>query len=446
MIPTYQGNNQASAQQTELIEIKDLAQLETLKKGLTDKCIALLFWADWHQPCHQLRDQFQEMIKVYKEVRFTWCNSDECQDLIDKFNVNEVPTLALIHPHKMNPEVIQNPSPDQLNSVIETQNEFYQKWFEEEKLKAFREIDDMVKNNPFFAFIKGSPEQPKCKFTRRLVEMFGKSQYKYKSFDILSDERIRQWLKFYSNWPTFPQIFLEGSFVGGVDIVTELIEGGEFEEMVPKVCKALPPLEEFQVLLNEHKVLALIQGSADVPQGENSQNLVNLLKSIGVKYVAIDLTQKEALAKALQEQGFNGSPTLYVNSQCLGDLDKLNQLHSDNKLVDLIPSENRVETLESRIVRIINQEKVMVFIKGPASSPYCGFSQRIVKTLNKYEGVKYGHFDILSDDTVREGLKKYSNWPTYPQLYVNGQLVGGIDIVEELDQENELDEVLRADK
>lgn len=49
----------------------------------------------------------------------------------------------------------------------------------------------MVKNYPFFAFIKGSPEAPKCKFTRKLVEMFGKSEYKYKTFDILADERIR---------------------------------------------------------------------------------------------------------------------------------------------------------------------------------------------------------------------------------------------------------------
>ena len=72
--------------------------------------------------------------------------------------MNEVPTLALIHPHKVNPDIYQNPSPDKLNSVIETQNEFYQKWFEEEKLKAFREIDDMVKSNPFFAFIKGTSD------------------------------------------------------------------------------------------------------------------------------------------------------------------------------------------------------------------------------------------------------------------------------------------------
>jgi glutaredoxin-related protein len=67
----------------------------------------------------------------------------------------------------------------------------------------------MVKSPPgFFLFIKGSPEAPKCKFTRKLLEMLGPKGYRFRHFDILKDERIRQWLKFYSNWPTFPQIFL----------------------------------------------------------------------------------------------------------------------------------------------------------------------------------------------------------------------------------------------
>jgi len=61
--------------------------------------------------------------------------------------------------------------------------------------------------------------------------------------------------------------------------------------------------------------------------------------------------------------------------------------------------------------------------------------------LNKYT-TDYGHFDILTDNEIREGLKKYSNWPTFPQLYVKGQLIGGIDIVQELDENAELEEVL----
>lgn len=81
--------------------------------------------------------------------------------------------MALFHPHKAAPEVIENPSPERLLSTIETQQEFYSKWFEEERAKAFREIEDLVVQSPqFLAFIKGSPQEPKCKFTRRLVESF----------------------------------------------------------------------------------------------------------------------------------------------------------------------------------------------------------------------------------------------------------------------------------
>ena len=81
-------------------------------------------------------------------------------------------------------------------------------------------------------------------------------------------------------------------------------------------------------------------------------------------------------------------------------------------------------------------------MKGVPSSPECGFSSRIVAILKKYDGLKYQHFNIFDDSELREALKKHSNWPTYPQLYVKGKLVGGIDIVQELDEEGDLEEVL----
>ena len=84
----------------------------------------------------------------------------------------------------------------------------------------------------------------------------------------------------------------------------------------------------------------------------------------------------------------------------------------------------------------------MLFMKGNPDDPQCGFSKRMVELLKKYVGSvipNYGHFDIYQDEPVRERLKKISNWPTYPQLYVNGQLVGGIDICQELDEEGELE-------
>lgn len=95
------------------------------------------------------------------------------------------------------------------------------------------------------------------------------------------------------------------------------------------------------------------------------------------------------------------------------------------------------EKRENKYEQLINKAPVMIFIKGSPQAPQCGFSRTLVDILNA-EGFQYDYFDILSDDAVRQGLKKYSNWPTYPQLYVRGELIGGLDIVQQLQEEGEL--------
>jgi glutaredoxin-related protein len=92
----------------------------------------------------------------------------------------------------------------------------------------------------------------------------------------------------------------------------------------------------------------------------------------------------------------------------------------ESKLLSVIPASCVTETLEARLKRLINQSHVMIFMKGSPSQAACGFSQRLVNLLSQYDGLDYGHFDIFKDEEVREGLKKYSKWPTYPQVYVDG--------------------------
>lgn len=84
----------------------------------------------------------------------------------------------------------------------------------------------------------------------------------------------------------------------------------------------------------------------------------------------------------------------------------------------------------------------MLFIKGTPQDPQCGFSQKIINIMSEYD-YQYGYFDILTDEEVRQGLKAYSKWQTYPQLYVKGEFVGGVDIISELHEENELDDELK---
>ena len=119
-------------------------------------------------------------------------------------------TIVVIHPEGSNkePELLLGLDPQSLTTLMENENKFYQTWYDDELKRASRDIESLLKQSPFFIFLKGSKEQPKCKFTRRLVELLAPFNYDFKTYNILEDPRIRLWLKSYSKWPTFPQIFI----------------------------------------------------------------------------------------------------------------------------------------------------------------------------------------------------------------------------------------------
>ena len=90
--------------------------------------------------------------------------------------------------------------------------------------------------------------------------------------------------------------------------------------------------------------------------------------------------------------------------------------------------EQAKEVLFARLAELVKAAPVMLFMKGTPSSPQCGFSRQLVSILRE-RSVKYGFFNILADEDVRQGLKEFAEWPTFPQLWVGGELVGGLDIV-----------------
>lgn len=94
--------------------------------------------------------------------------------------------------------------------------------------------------------------------------------------------------------------------------------------------------------------------------------------------------------------------------------------------------------LRQRMEALVSSKPVMLFMKGNPDVPRCGFSGKVVEALKNAGATDFGHFDILSDEAVRQGLKEYSQWPTYPQVYVNGELLGGCDIVLEMAENGEL--------
>jgi monothiol glutaredoxin len=94
-----------------------------------------------------------------------------------------------------------------------------------------------------------------------------------------------------------------------------------------------------------------------------------------------------------------------------------------------------------KIEAAVKSHRIFLFMKGVPTMPQCGFSNKVVQILSAYN-VEYGSFNVLDDLEVREAVKKYSNWPTFPQLYVDGELVGGADILTQLHNNSELASIL----
>ena len=93
---------------------------------------------------------------------------------------------------------------------------------------------------------------------------------------------------------------------------------------------------------------------------------------------------------------------------------------------------------EAQIKETVTTNDVVLFMKGTKEMPQCGFSSRVAGVLN-FMGVEYSDVNVLSDDSLRQGIKDFSDWPTIPQLYVKGEFVGGCDIITEMTLSGELD-------
>lgn len=339
-----------------LIEIGTEDELAKLMKDHQGCLFTLHFWASWAAQCEQMNAVLTELAKDSKlvHVKFVKVEAEELPDLCETYEVEAVPTFVLLKNGKVidriqganAPELTKKIRlysekelalpPSTPGSVEEVPAQADPTLPLEDRLRA------LVKRDPVLLFMKGSPNEPRCGFSKQVIKILDDQNVIFGHFDILKDDEVRQGLKTFSNWPTYPQLYVNGSLLGGLDVIKELIEEGEFLDQLPEDAKKKPEL-----------------------------------------------------------------------------------------------------SLEDRLKALISKEPVMIFMKGVPENPRCGFSKQLVGILQaEAPDVAYGHFDILGDEEVRQGLKTFSNWPTYPQIYVKGELVGGLDILKELQEAGELKDTL----
>ncbi|MBC8478923.1 MAG: Grx4 family monothiol glutaredoxin [FCB group bacterium] len=102
------------------------------------------------------------------------------------------------------------------------------------------------------------------------------------------------------------------------------------------------------------------------------------------------------------------------------------------------------DAMKSTVEKAINSNRVFLMLKGTPQSPRCGFSARVVKILSEHSA-DYSYFNVFDDPELMDKIKEYSNWPTTPQLYVEGKLIGGCDIVEQLHESGSLSAILNQE-
>lgn len=346
----------SSATVTTLASDAQFAELlaGTKAGAAAQQSLLLFFTAEWHGPSQQMTAVVAELAREHAAagITFVAIEAETFPDVTEKYPVTAVPAFVLVRDAAVVDSLEGANAPkltDMMRKHAATITGAADKSvpaaapaaaaaaaappMSAEELNA--RLTKLVSAAPVMLFMKGDPNEPKCGFSRKMVALLREQDVKFGYFDILTDDAVRQGLKTFSDWPTFPQLYAKGKLLGGLDVLKELV--------------------------------------------------------------------------------------------------------ADDELKALLPEGSSKSELEARLKQLTTQQRMMLFMKGDVTAPQCGFSRTAVALLAEagFES-KFGTFDILTDNDVRQGLKAYSDWPTYPQLYHDGVLVGGLDVMKELHEDGEL--------
>ncbi|XP_051128900.1 monothiol glutaredoxin-S17 [Andrographis paniculata] len=484
-------------------DVKSKAELDAVvAQGVP---VVLHFWASWCEASKHMDQVFSHLATDFPLARFLRVEAEQQPEISDAYSVAAVPffvffkdgkavdTLEGADPSSLANKVAkvaggissQEPAapaslgmaagPTILETVKElamvnggSQHDRQSQSGVGDQLK--KKLQQLVDSQPIMLFMKGSPESPKCGFSQKVVDILKKEKVNFGSFDILTDNEIREGLKKFSNWPTFPQLYCKGELLGGCDIAISMHESGELAEIfkdhgietidsndgkkaepdsgkggITKASGLSAALtDRLHGLINLAPVVLFMKGKPDEPRCGFSRKVVDILRQEKVPFESFDILSDDEVRQGIKVySNWSSFPQLYIGGELIGGSDIVLEMQKSGELKKILTEKgiSSGETLEDRMNRLINSSPVMLFMKGTPDAPRCGFSSKVVNAL-KEDGIEFGFFDILTDEEVRQGLKTFSSWPTFPQLYYKGEFIGGCDIVLELQSNGELKSTL----
>ncbi|XP_010529416.1 PREDICTED: monothiol glutaredoxin-S17-like [Tarenaya hassleriana] len=487
-------------------DVASKAELDNVRQSGAP--VILHFWASWCDASKQMDQVFSHLATDFPRAHFLRVEAEEYPDISEAYSVSAVPFFVFFKDGK-NVDRLEGADPSSLANkvakvagsitsaepaapaslglaagptVLETVKEIAKdpgSLKAEDRAKpggltdAIKEcLEQLINSHPVMLFMKGSPEEPRCGFSRKVVNILKEEKVQFGSFDILSDNEVREGLKKFSNWPTYPQLYCKGELLGGSDIVIAMHESGELEEVFRDhgitTVNAIDSKEirdgagkggissnstglsqalrsRLEGLINSHSVMLFMKGKPEQPSCGFSGKVVEILKQENIdEFGSFDILSDDEVRQGLKlYSNWSSYPQLYINGELIGGSDIVLEMQKSGELRKVLSEKGMIPKpkLEDRLRELINSSKVMLFMKGSPESPRCGFSSKVVNALRE-EGVSFGSFDILTDGEVREGLKRLSDWPTFPQLYHEGELIGGCDIVMEMKNSGSLKSTL----
>ncbi|CAF1702561.1 unnamed protein product [Brassica oleracea var. botrytis] len=466
--------------------VKDIAsksELDNLRQSGAP--VVLHFWASWCDASKQMDQVFSHLATDFPRAHFFRVEAEEHPEISEAYSVSAVPYFVFFKDGKA-VDTLEGADPSSLANkvskvagsstsaepaapaslglaagptILETVKENAKANSKDRsqpvststtKEALNTRLEKLTKSNPVMLFMKGTPEEPRCGFSKNVVNILKEEKVEFGSFDILSDNEVREGLKKFSNWPTYPQLYSNGELLGGADIVIAMHESGELKEALTDEAGkggggissgSTGGLSEtlrarLEGLVNSRPVMLFMKGKPEEPKCGFSGKVVEILKQEKIEFASFDILLDDEVRQGLKVySNWSSYPQLYVKGELLGGSDIVLEMQKSGELKQVFSEKGK--SLEERLKSLINSEKVMLFMKGSPDEPKCGFSSKVVKALRD-EDVSFGSFDILSDEEVRQGIKSFSNWPTFPQLYYKGELVGGCDIIMELSSSGDL--------
>jgi Grx4 family monothiol glutaredoxin len=211
------------------------------------------FWAPWAEPCKQMNEVVRELAKKYPNVLFLQVDAEQQTDITESFEIESVPAFIILRGHTLLSRILGADAKG-LSSALETHARTPPSAplsqttaapapapaavspppaDEKEGPEALQKrMAALMNQSDVVVFMKGSADVPKCGFSRKMVVLLQEKKVNFTSFDILTDQDVREGLKVLNNWPTFPQVIVKGELVGGLDVVNEMAQDeDEFESV-----------------------------------------------------------------------------------------------------------------------------------------------------------------------------------------------------------------------